>query len=498
MSFFGLIGMALILQGTPLTATAAGALPLLFIAHQLTGEFFCSRICDMMADATQAVMESAKNITKGDLSAYENLTYGLLLSGLAMQMMGNSRPASGAEHHISHFIEMAPEGLEATSDALHGEKVGVAAAMVADHCHEILALDPLLLDTKAYKALPVDRIRKIFGSVRIFSAPNGNCIDRSILLEQIIRFCVPESPEASIPTREEITARVEEVSQEYIRKICPEHLIDNKRMQHLYSKLRRLSCLLIDNVMGEFEDGDFRPAFFELRINGENGNPSPMVLPLKNGAQLVLRGFIDRVDLWRDGNDVYVRIVDYKTGKKEFSLDNVREGLDTQMLLYLLCICADPGTKLKNMEGIDADGKILPAGITYLSSALPKIEVKNFDVSEDDILALTEKKLSRSGILLDEEKILDAVSHSSSKELLLGITKNKEGKLEGKALISPEDFDTLGNDIKKTLVDIAHNIYDGIADCEPKSSDGVDPCKYCTARPVCRRIEQKGGNNNGN
>ena len=33
--------------------------------------------------------------------------YGLLLSGLAMQMTGHSRPASGAEHHMAHFWEMA-------------------------------------------------------------------------------------------------------------------------------------------------------------------------------------------------------------------------------------------------------------------------------------------------------------------------------------------------------------------------------------------------------
>ena len=319
------------------------------------------------------------------------------------------------------------------------------------------------------------------------------------ILEHIIRFCVPASLDAPLPTKEEIRAKVDEVSAEYVRRICPEHLIDNKRMQHLYSKLRRLSCLLIDNVMSEFEDGDFRPAFFELHIDGHDGDPAPMILPLENGARLVLRGFIDRVDLWRNGDDVYVRIVDYKTGSKEFSLEEAREGLGTQMLLYLLCICANPGAKLTNLAGIGEVGKVLPAGITYLSSALPKIDLKSFEASEADILALTEQKLSRSGILLDDEKILNAVSHSSKKELLLGVTKDKDGNAVGKSLISEEDFSALGEEIKSTLVDIAHKIYDGIADCEPKKSGKIDPCKYCTARPLCRRIDGKGDDDdNGN
>ena len=42
-----------------------------------------------------------------------------------MQLMGNSRPASGCEHHISHLIEMGPAAFAFSSDALHGEKVGV-------------------------------------------------------------------------------------------------------------------------------------------------------------------------------------------------------------------------------------------------------------------------------------------------------------------------------------------------------------------------------------
>ena len=107
------------------------------IAHTLTGEYFCPIIHDITLNATQAVIESAESIKNGDIIAYEKLTYGLLMSGLAMQLLGNSRCASGAEHHISHLIEMHPDELNLKSDALHGEKVGVGTLLAAAEYHAI-------------------------------------------------------------------------------------------------------------------------------------------------------------------------------------------------------------------------------------------------------------------------------------------------------------------------------------------------------------------------
>ncbi len=97
------------------------------ISTAVTGEYFCRRIHDLMAEATDTVMKSVPGIVAGEDEAYANITYALLLSGIAMQMIGNSRPASGCEHHISHLIEMEPEKLNVRFPAMHGEKTGVAS-----------------------------------------------------------------------------------------------------------------------------------------------------------------------------------------------------------------------------------------------------------------------------------------------------------------------------------------------------------------------------------
>ena len=175
------------------------------IANVLTGEHFCPAIHDMTLDATKSVMESAEAIKCGDVSAYEKLIYGLLMSGLAMQLLGNSRCASGAEHHISHLIEMQPSGLDAHSDALHGEKVGVGTLLACCEYHKIKNSGMLSWNDYAYA--DSDYIQAMFGdklSASIIKENENDCaiaiskkalIDKQDKIFDIIN---------SIPTYEEL------------------------------------------------------------------------------------------------------------------------------------------------------------------------------------------------------------------------------------------------------------------------------------------------------
>ena len=94
------------------------------ITNILDGEYICDRICEMEYDALDKLKESLDGLSNRDINAYEELMYGLLLSGLAMQMTGHSRPASGAEHHMAHFWEMAVinEEIIAMLEKVHGVK----------------------------------------------------------------------------------------------------------------------------------------------------------------------------------------------------------------------------------------------------------------------------------------------------------------------------------------------------------------------------------------
>lgn len=128
----------------------------------LRDEFFCKRIYDMTMSATDDVINSAEGVKKGEAEAFAKLTYGLLMSGLAMQMLGNSRCASGAEHHLSHFIEMKPEGFGEESSALHGEKVGVGTLIAYREYLRLVGLKEVSFTD--YPLIGEDEIFEMFGN----------------------------------------------------------------------------------------------------------------------------------------------------------------------------------------------------------------------------------------------------------------------------------------------------------------------------------------------
>ena len=159
-----------IITDAPMRLTASGVGDLLGkytaiadwkITNILDGEYICDRICEMEYDALDKLKESLDGLSNRDINAYEELMYGLLLSGLAMQMTGHSRPASGAEHHMAHFWEMAVINDEI--DAYHGEKVGVGLIQVSDIYHEAVKyLKEGNFKVKDHVDIETDLIEKTF------------------------------------------------------------------------------------------------------------------------------------------------------------------------------------------------------------------------------------------------------------------------------------------------------------------------------------------------
>lgn len=180
------------------------------ISNVLTDEHFCSSIYDITMEATKTVLENAELTKNKDINAFEKLTYGLLMSGLAMQMLGNSRCASGAEHHISHLIEMQPEGLSVNSDALHGEKVGVATLLVCKEYHKIKNNKNIVW--KNYEGFDDNYVKIMFGdalSDSILTENSKDCakgIKAKTLTENYQKICDIIS---SIPTYEELIKKYE-------------------------------------------------------------------------------------------------------------------------------------------------------------------------------------------------------------------------------------------------------------------------------------------------
>ena len=133
------------------------------IANLLTGEHFCAEIHDIMKSAADTVMDSVPGIVRGEDKAYVDVTYALIMSGIAMQMMGNSRPASGAEHHISHMIEMEPAAFKVAFPAMHGEKTGVGSLIAVREYKRLAGISDIAPYVRPYAPVPEEHFIRFFG-----------------------------------------------------------------------------------------------------------------------------------------------------------------------------------------------------------------------------------------------------------------------------------------------------------------------------------------------
>ena len=95
------------------------------IAHIINDEYYCKTIVDMVYKSIKEVVENADGVLTRDKKAIQAITEALVETGMAMGFVGNSRPASGSEHHVSHYWEMKFL-FEHRPPVFHGTKVGLA------------------------------------------------------------------------------------------------------------------------------------------------------------------------------------------------------------------------------------------------------------------------------------------------------------------------------------------------------------------------------------
>lgn len=111
------------------------------LSSLINGEYFCQKVYDLTYDCAEKVESLASKIESRDEETIGTLMEALVLVGIAMSFVGNSRPASGSEHHLSHFFEITGI-LENKEYFPHGIDVAFSAIETAKVREEILALEP--------------------------------------------------------------------------------------------------------------------------------------------------------------------------------------------------------------------------------------------------------------------------------------------------------------------------------------------------------------------
>ncbi len=270
-------------------------------------------------------------------------------------------------------------------------------------------------------------------------------------------------------------ALVKEITDAYLADLCATGGPLTPRAKALTERLASLARLVVGSLFAEFSDSDFRPVFTELDLR-KTGSSCEVVL--ENGEKVALSGKADRADVWQapDGKN-YLRVVDYKTGTREFDPEDVKHGSSLQMPLYLMALTSRAYPLLNNEMGLPPASRLTPAGVTYFSTA---VKSENTPSHKDEELAMQDaaKRLARSGVLLEDPRVLAAASHQSDSDIV--------GTAKGKKHLSKEEFEQMFADLSDTVGRICTEMRRGVATACPNPEKKTSPCDYCKYGAICR------------
>jgi len=315
-----------------------------------------------------------------------------------------------------------------------------------------------------------------------------NAVDVGNLVHRILELFFEQTRGRDFPLEREETEKIaDSIIEKYIFEITCGGATSS-RQDYLISRLRRNVLVILDTLMMEFANSRFAPWRFELPMNGgDDSCPIPLSFNAKDGTKVSLYGVIDRVDTYTEGDNVYVRVVDYKTGYKTFRRSDIQKGKNLQLLIYLFTLWKGEDCAFRRI--LSENGKnVVPAGMLYFS-APPDAGKSGVYITDNSGEEIAGKSIMRSGLFLNDEKILAAMDSTPESKYLP--YKNRWGKADPAKVCTLEEFDSLFEETKEVIRNIANSMKSGKCESVPSEKGTSSPCRYCKLKPVCRHIEGK-------
>ena len=281
------------------------------------------------------------------------------------------------------------------------------------------------------------------------------------------------------PGKRALSDMVRRYTEEYAASTIDGYGQKSARFRYLFSRLRETALVIVENVLDELEQSDFRPLAFELGFGGKDGQ-LPAVTVTAGDTTLSVTGKVDRVDGWMKDGKLYLRVVDYKTGKKAFDLADVRYGLGIQMLLYLFA--------LRRYGGSYFGAEVEPAGVLYVPA---RDVVKRADraIPPDKLEKQLRDELRRTGMLLSDPEVLCAMEHSALEKPCYLPIAVKDGQARGLAagvLADAEQMGKMGRYVDSLLRQAARELGGGNIDADPcRRGPQESACDWCPFASAC-------------
>lgn len=302
-------------------------------------------------------------------------------------------------------------------------------------------------------------------------------MQRGTLIHYVLEMILSEtgSKNLSKMNNEEIKLLVDKYIDEYFKCNMGNIAEPSKRFLYNYKRLSKLVYSVVIHLAKEFSECDFEARAFELTIDSD-GEVKPETINLNDGGTIKIRGSIDRVDTFEKGGEKFVRVVDYKSGNKTFSLSDIMCGLNLQMFIYLFSLCEDKGAKLSG----------IPAGVLYMHASR---NIFNFDSkcqAESTVDAEENSSFKMKGLVLcDDDREIPAAMEHELKGKYIPVKAKANGDLTGQ-LVSLEELGLIHKKINSLIEKMGEELHNGDISRSPvKNKNHKSTCEYCDYSDVC-------------
>ena len=253
------------------------------------------------------------------------------------------------------------------------------------------------------------------------------------------------------------------------------------RFTYQYLRLSKMLYSVVGRLAEEFSQSRFEARAFELNID-KDGEVKPKAISLESGGSVHLRGEVDRVDVLEENGNKYIRVIDYKSGSKKFSLSDILYGLNLQMFVYLFTLCGD-----KTSEYFGT-----PAGVLYMHASRSVFGMERG--ADGDALSKEEtKEYKMKGLVLydEEHDILESMEKDLAGKYI-PVKYTKKNGITG-CFASLEELGRISKKVETLIAEMGNLLQSGMISQNPINGKNHDKtCEFCDYSFVCanRRMIQ--------
>lgn len=257
---------------------------------------------------------------------------------------------------------------------------------------------------------------------------------------------------------------------------------DTARGEYLLKRVERIADRTLWALCEQLARGDFRPAEVEVEFDGRDSRA--MNLLVDKDTLMRLHGRIDRVDTCEDGDEVYVKVIDYKSGGTAFDLVGVYYGLQLQLAVYL-------DAAMERERRRDGTKTVIPAGILYYNIRDPFLSASPEELAVPDTASVQDallKELKMNGLVNRERRIysrMDRLVGTDAAPVIPVVEKDGEPVERRSSVAGTRQLEALCSFVRGRMQEFGRRIMEGDLAVNPYIRDGRTGCDYCRFAAVC-------------